>query len=566
MILGIDLGTTNSLVGIYDQDGPRLIRNALGDFLTPSVVSIGDDGEVIVGRAARDRLISHPRKSVAAFKRLMGTSREVALGDKSFRAEELSALVLRSLVADAREALDMEVAEAVISVPAYFGDAQRRATRTAGELAGLRIERLINEPTAAALAYGLDERLDGSTFIVLDLGGGTFDVSILEVFDGVMKVHASAGDNRLGGEDFVTLLVSECARELRLVEALFTPRDRSQIHTAMERLKIELSSKSEGTARFMIGDNTLDWRLDEERFARLCEPLLQRIRKPIERAMRDAQVGTADLAEIVLVGGASRMPVVARLVTRMFGRLPLRHVNPDEGIARGACVAAGMKDRHKALDEVVMTDVCPYTLGVAVAMSDAAGNLTAGHFSPIIERNLTVPVSRSNQYYPTQRGQRMVNLEVFQGESPFVANNVLLGNLQVPIPANATSPAEAAVDVRFTYDVNGVLQVEAEVKATRERFELILTGSESNLSEAEIRERLVRLQDLKAHPRDHQENIAAIARAERAYEEHLGEGRDYIQRWLAAFQAELERQDANAIANARAEFLRALDQLEGDSK
>jgi len=563
MILGIDLGTTNSLVGLYDHDGPRLLTNALGEFLTPSVVSLGEDGEVIVGRAARDRLISHPTVSVGAFKRLMGTGREVMLGTRGFRAEELSALVLRSLVADAQHALGEEVREAVISVPAYFGDAQRRATRTAGELAGLKIERLINEPTAAVLAYGLDERLDGSTFIVLDLGGGTFDVSILEVFDGVMKVHASAGDNRLGGEDFVQALVAECCRELRLVESTFSPRDRAQVYAAMERAKIELSSKSVAEARFAVGSGTLDWRIDEDRFAQLCEPLMQRIRKPVERAMRDARIGTGDLAEVVLVGGASRMPLVAKLVTRMFGRLPLRHVNPDEAIARGACVAAGMKGRHKALDEVVMTDVCPYSLGVAISMRDDAGNLSTGHFSPIIERNLTVPVSRSKQYYPMHPGQKLIKLEVYQGESPFVANNVLLGNLEVPIPAKAAHPGEAEVDVRFTYDVNGVLQVEATVEATKEAFELILTGSESALDEAEIRERLARLQNLKVHPRHQQENIATIARAERVYEESLGEAREYVQKWIAAFQAEIERQDPTAIANAREEFRRALDSLEG---
>lgn len=563
MILGIDLGTTNSLVGIYDNDGPRLIRNALGEILTPSAISLGEDGEVFVGRAARDRLISHPHRSVAVFKRLMGTNREVTVGEKHFRAEELSALVLRSLVSDAHAVLGERPTEAVISVPAYFGDAQRRATRIAGELAGIKIERLINEPTAAALAYGLDERLDGSTFIVLDLGGGTFDVSIVEVFDGVMKVHASAGDNRLGGEDFVSLMVSECARELRLLETLFTPRDRAQIHAAMERLKIELSSKQQGTARFMSGDAHYEWHLDEDRFAKMSESLLQRIRKPVERAMRDAQVSTNDLAEIILVGGASRMPLIARLVTRMFGRLPLRHVNPDEAIARGACVAAGMKNRHKTLDEVVMTDVCPYTLGVAVMMSDSAGNLSDGHFSPIIERNLTVPVSRARPYYPTHRGQRVLNLEVFQGESPFVVNNVRLGTLEVPIPPDAKTPDDAEVDVRFTYDVNGVLQVEAQVKATRERYELILTGSDSNLTEVDIRERLARLEDLKSHPRDEQENIALIARAERAYEECLGEQREHIQRWLAAFKGELDRQGPTAIARARAEFTHALNSLEG---
>jgi molecular chaperone HscC len=562
MILGIDLGTTNSLVGLYEDSGPRLIRNALGDLLTPSAVSIGEDGQIIVGKAARDRLISHPQHSVAAFKRLMGTPREVSLAGKTFRAEELSALVLRSLLADAREALGETITEAVISVPAYFGDAQRRATRTAGELAGIKVERLINEPTAAALAYGLDERLDGTTFIVLDLGGGTFDVSILEIFDGVMKVHASAGDNRLGGEDFVAAMVEACARELRLVEAMFTPRDRAQIHSAMERLKIELTSRPEGEARFVIGERTYEWRLTEDRFGQLCDGLMQRIRKPVERAMRDAQIGSADLAEVVLVGGASRMPMVARLVSRMFGRLPLRHVNPDEAIARGACVAAAMKHRHRALEEVVMTDVCPYTLGVAVAMQDEQGRVSSGHFSPIIDRNLTVPVSRSGEYFPTQNGQKQVNLHIYQGESPYVAHNVRLGSLEVPLPTNVPRE-QAMVDVRFTYDINGVLQVEATVQATQQTFELILTGSDSNLDEREIRERLARLESLKVHPRHHQENIAAIARAERVYEESLGAEREAIQSWLLRFQSELERQDARIIDKARAEFLRLLDQLEG---
>ena len=562
MILGIDLGTTNSLVGVFEDAGPRLLRNALGDLLTPSVVSVDEAGQVIVGRAARDRLITHPTQSVAAFKRLMGTGREIALGGKHFRPEELSALVLRSLLADAKDALGQDVREAVISVPAYFGDAQRRATRAAGELAGIKVERLINEPTAAALAYGLDERLDGSTFIVLDLGGGTFDVSILEIFDGVMKVHASAGDNRLGGEDFVAVMADACARDLRLHEPMFTPRDRSQILAAMERLKIELSARPSGEARFLIGDKTYEWQLTEERFSQLAEPLMQRLRKPVERAMRDAQIGSADLAEVVLVGGASRMPMVARLVARMFGRLPLRHVNPDEAIARGACVAGGMKSRHAALEEVVMTDVCPYTLGVMVAMQDERGNVSSGHFSPIIDRNLTVPVSRSGVYFPTREGQTKVDLEVYQGESPFVAHNVHLGTLRVPL-APGLPHDDSGVEVRFTYDVNGVLQVEATVLANKQKHELILVGGEADLDEKEIRERLARLEALKVHPRAQQENVAAMARAERVYEELLGDDRHALQQWLIRFQGALDRQDVVAIERIRSELIELLDQLEG---
>ncbi len=561
MIVGIDLGTTNSLIGIYDGQGPQLIPNALGDLLTPSAVSIDDDGKIIIGRAARDRLVSHPAQSVATFKRWMGTSREVSIGGRKFRPEELSALVLRSLVADVESATGQKVNEAVISVPAYFGDAQRKATKTAGEMAGIRVERLINEPTAAALAYGLDERLDGTTFVVLDLGGGTFDVSILEVFDGVMKVHASAGDNLLGGENFVDVLVEACCQDLGLKPSRLPARDISQIHLAMERLKRELSSSPESKAHFIVDSNPYQWTVTEERFSTLADPFLQRIRKPIERAMRDARLSPADLAEVVLVGGASRMPIIAKLASKMFGRLPLRHVNPDEAIARGACVAAAMKARHQSLEEVVMTDVCPYTLGVGVSIDNGAGGISSGHFSPVIERNQAVPISRSNLYSPIRDSQPQLNLEVFQGESPYVVNNVRLGTLEIPLPLQSRRD-ETAVEVRFTYDINGVLQVEATVLSTGNRVELILRGNESSLTDAQIRERFDRLAALKVHPRDDQENIATIARAERIYQHSLGADRDLIQTWLVRFQVEIDRQNQQAIAEFRGGFNNMLDQLD----
>jgi molecular chaperone HscC len=562
MIVGIDLGTTNSLIGIYGEDGVQLVPNVLGDLLTPSAVSLDEKGQILVGRAARDRAVSHAERTAVGFKRFMGTNRQVNLRDRTFRPEELSALVLRSLLADVEAATGTRPTEAVISVPAYFGDAQRKATRAAGELAGIRVERLINEPTAAALAYGLDARLDGTSFIVLDLGGGTFDVSILEVFDGVMKVHASAGDNRLGGDDFVEMLLERCTSQLGLPKDNVHAGELAQRVAAMERIKLQLSSGQTGQASFTVGGVSRDWSITEDEFARLVDPLLQRIRRPIERALRDAQIGAADLSEVVLVGGASRMPSVARLVARMFGRLPLRHVNPDEAIARGACVAAAMKARHQTLEEVVLTDVCPYTLGVDVAMEDGRGGHTQGHFSPIIERNQTVPISRSSSYSPIQAGQRKLQFQIYQGESPFVANNVRLGALEVSLPRGWKN-GEGEVEVRFTYDVNGVLQVEATVVKTGEKAELLLTGS-AELNPAEIRERLKALDALKIHPRDAQPNLATIARAERLYEERLVD-RPYLQAWLARFRSELERQDPDAVAAMRAEFEEIMSQLEAAS-
>ncbi|BFI96647.1 MAG: molecular chaperone HscC [Rhodanobacter sp.] len=561
MIVGIDLGTTHSLIGCFGDGGPRLFANPLGSLLTPSVVAIDDEGHVLVGQAARDRLVSHPTQAVANFKRWMGSARETRLGERLFRPEELSALVLRALLVDAETALGGPVHEAVISVPAYFSDAQRKATRAAGELAGIRVERLINEPTAAALAYGLQERPDGSRFVIFDLGGGTFDVSVLEMFEGVVEVHASAGDNFLGGEDFLDLLEAACLGDLDLSVDTLPGGQRGQLRRWLETAKRELSQQQEVRVTGQLGERSVDWRVDQDRFARLAEPLLQRMRMPLERAMRDARLQPEQIDEIVLVGGASRMPVVARMVSRMFGRLPLRHLHPDEAIALGACVAAGMKARDQRLDEVILTDVCPYTLGTAVVRRDDDGQLHSGFFHPIIQRNSVVPTSREESFWPAHPQQKALTLDIYQGENPMVANNIKLGELRVELDPRL-SVGENAVKLRFTYDINGVLQVEATVQATGKQHELLLQHAPGvALDSEQIRQRLAALAELKVHPRDKQENIALLARAERLYEEHL-QARAQLQAWIAQFRAIVETQDDHLIREHRRELGRALDALE----
>ncbi|WP_243039650.1 molecular chaperone HscC [Dyella sedimenti] len=563
MIVGIDLGTTHSLIGTFGDEGAVLFPNALGEYLTPSVVSVDDEGHVIVGQAARDRMVSHPEASVATFKRWMGTPRETRLGPHNFRPEELSALILRSLIADAEAVTGEKVAEAVISVPAYFSDAQRKATRAAGELAGIRVERLINEPTAAALAYGLQEQHDGARFLVFDLGGGTFDVSVLEMFEGVVEVHASAGDNFLGGEDFLDALETAFAADQQLSLDELTPQERGQLRRRLEQAKRELGANAVARMEWRRDERPFAWEIDEERFARLCEPLVQRMRTPLERAMRDARLQPAQLDEIVLVGGASRMPLVARMVSRMFGRLPLRHVNPDQAIALGACVAAGLKSRDQRLDEVILTDVCPYTLGTKVSRRDDKGNEQTGFFAPIIHRNSTVPVSREEVFQPMRDHQAKLTLEVYQGENPMVERNIKLGELEIPLPPKRTA-AENAVRLRFTYDINGVLQVEAELIATRQHYELVLEQNPGLLDPAEIRKRLAALQDIKIHPRHKQENIAILARAERLYEEYVA-ARAQLQQWIAYFRSILDSQDEQLIREHRRQFGEALDTLEANA-
>lgn len=564
MIVGIDLGTTNSLVAVWKDGAPRLIPNALGGVLTPSCVGIDNDGQVLVGEAARERLQTHPQLTTALFKRYMGSTRTTRLGTQDYRPEELSALVLRSLKADAEAFLGEPVSEAVITVPAYFSDAQRKATRVAGELAGLKVERLLNEPTAAALAYGLHEAQGESQFLVFDLGGGTFDVSILEMFEGVMEVRASAGDNMLGGEDFAALLA-----ERAFVAGI--PEDARADAVFMQRLaaRAELAKRelgATGKIRFDVSwkqhDATVE--MDGEAFEALCQPLLNRLWRPIERALRDARIRAADLDNVVLAGGATRMPMIRSLATRMFGRFPAVGLNPDEVVAMGAAVQAGLKMKDQALRETVMTDVCPYTLGTEVSRRLDNGSHAEGFYAPIIERNTVVPVSRVQRFTPVSAQAKELRIGVYQGESRMVRDNIPLGELVVPMqPGKGHADG---VDVRFTYDVNGLLEVEVTVVATGEARRLVIESGEAHMPADEIARRLATLSALKIHPRDTLENRTLLARAERLYEQLLGGARDQVGQFILHFEQVLASQDERLIARDAAQFRDALKRIEDDQR
>ena len=561
MIIGIDLGTTNSLVAVWRDGKAVLIPNAIGETLTPSCVSIDEDGRVLIGRAAQERLQTHPERTAANFKRFMGSDKSLTLGDRGFRPEELSSLVLRALKADAEAFLGQPVEEAVITVPAYFSDAQRKATRAAGRLAGLRVERLLNEPTAAALAYGLHQRDAETRFLVFDLGGGTFDVSILEMFEGVMEVRASAGDNFLGGEDFREALVDLFIEKKKFPASLRKDKRLMQrLVAAAEKSKRELSDQPRTTLNLEHDDQTISLPLDEAMLEDACAGLLKRLRIPVERALRDANLRSAMLDNIVLAGGATRMPAVRRLVTTMFGRFPAIDFNPDEVVALGAAVQAGLKAKDAALREVVMTDVSPYSLGVAVNKHMPDGSSAPGHFDPIIERNTTVPVSRVKNYIPVAANQTFIDLHIFQGESRMVRDNIHLGDLRVELPG--LSAEESGVDVRFTYDVNGLLHVEAKVLKTHKTFSVVIEGNPGLLTEEEIIERLAAMSELKIHPRDNLENRTTLARAERIYAQLRGNVREWLSQQILLFESSLATQDNRVVAKARARLDEQLCHLE----
>ena len=561
MIIGIDLGTTNSLVAIWKDGRSQLIKNTLGEVLTPSCVSLDADGSVLVGRAARERLQTHPERTAAVFKRYMGSDKAIRLGSREFRPEELSALILKSLKADAEAELGEPVTEAIITVPAYFSDAQRKATRAAGQMAGLRVERLLNEPTAAALAYGIHQRDAESKFLVFDLGGGTFDVSILQLYDGVMEVRSSAGDNFLGGEDFVDALVELFFRRVGLPDRLRQdPGFMQRLAAQGEAAKRALGSQPRATMR--VDDDGTEHRLeiDELTLEEACKPLLQRLRAPVERALRDANLRSSELDTVVLAGGATRMPVVRRLATTMFGRFPAIDLNPDEVVALGVAVQCGLKMRDAALSEVVMTDVAPYSLGVELSVRVDENAWSHGHFDPIIERNTVVPVSRMKTYFPAGAKADHVSLQVYQGEARMARDNIALGSLKVPLPQGAEQ--DRGIDVRFTYDVNGLLQVEAKVPKTGQVYGIVIEGNPGVLSEQEIQERLKSLAQLKIHPREQLENRTLLARAERCYEQLRGDERERLGRQILQFEQLLATQDSRRIAPGQKMLREILDQLD----
>lgn len=560
MIVGIDLGTTNSLVAVWRDGSSELVTNALGETLTPSVVGLDDDGQILVGKAARERLQTHPEKTTALFKRYMGSAQEIRLGSATYRPEELSSLVLKSLKADVERAFGEPVTEAVISVPAYFSDAQRKATRIAGELAGLKVEKLINEPTAAALAYGLHQKEGETSFLVFDLGGGTFDISILELFDGVMEVRASAGDNFLGGEDFDQVMVDHFVK-LHRDEPDFPSTELIAPALRREAERVRRALGQDGSADFVLRHAEREWRktITQEQMSVFYAPLLNRLRAPAERALRDARIRVADLDEILLVGGTTRMPLIRKLAASLFGRFPSIALNPDEIVAQGAAVQAALKQRDAALEEIVLTDVCPYTLGIET-IAQIANRYESGHYLPIIERNSVVPVSRVKTVQTVSDDQEHVMVRIFQGESRMVKDNIALGELIIPIPK--AKAGEVALDVRFTYDNNGLLEADVMTQLTGERHKLVIENNPGVMTPDEIQERLQVLEALKVHPREQQANTHLIARLERLYQECLGSDRELIDHWTSQFQHVLETQDERQISEIRKQLKQEVDTFE----
>jgi len=480
-VIGIDLGTTNSCVAVMEGGEPVVIANAEGSRTTPSVVSFQKDGSRVVGQAAKRQAVANPDKTIISIKRHMGSDYKVKVDDKEYSPQEISAMTLAKLKADAEAYLGQKVTEAVITCPAYFSDSQRQATKDAGKIAGLNVLRIINEPTAAALAYGLDKDKGGKVMIY-DLGGGTFDVSILEISDGVFEVLATNGDTKLGGDDWDNKIISYLVDEFKKANAVDLSKDKmamQRLKEAAEKAKIELSGMNSTNVNLPFismgneGPLHLDVTLTKQKFEAMTADLLDRTVSPMKAAMRDAGLSYSDIDKVILVGGSTRMPAVVAKVKEVTGKEPFKGINPDECVAIGAAVQGGVLTGE--VKDVLLLDVTPLSLGIETL---------GGVFTRIIDRNTTIPVKKSQVFSTAADNQTSVDIHVLQGEREFCKDNKTLGNFMLTgiAPAPRGIPQ---IEVTFDIDANGIVHVTAQDKGTGKSTDITITSS-TNLSEEEI--------------------------------------------------------------------------------
>ena len=538
-IIGIDLGTTNSCVAVLEGGEPVVIPNAEGARTTPSVVAFTKEGERLVGQIAKRQAVTNPDRTVLSIKREMGTAHKVKIDDKSYTPQEISAMILQKLKTDAEAYLGETVTQAVITVPAYFSDSQRQATKDAGRIAGLEVLRIINEPTAASLAYGLDKE-GTQKILVYDLGGGTFDVSLLEIGDGVFEVLATNGNNRLGGDDFDNRIIDWIADGFKKDNGIDLKKDRmayQRLKEAAEKAKIDLSGVMSASINlpFITSDQNgpkhLDMTLTRAKFDELTADLVDKTIDPMTKALKDASLTANDIDKVILVGGSTRIPAVQAAVKKITKKEPFKGINPDECVAVGAAIQAGVLGGE--VKDVLLLDVTPLSLGLE----------TEGHiFTRLIERNTTIPTTKSQVFSTAADGQTTVEIHVLQGERPMAYDNKTLGRFQLTgIPAAPRGVPQ--IEVTFSIDRNGIVNVHAKDKGTGNEQKITITAS-TNMSEEEIEARVKEAEQFAEEDKKHKEEVEVINQADSLIyemEKQLRENGDKLtEEDKATVQSELE--------------------------
>lgn len=552
-VIGIDLGTTNSLGAVCKDGNVELIPNRFGSFLTPSVVSVMEDGSIVTGEIAKERLVTHPENTAASFKKDMGTERKFRLGKQTFLPEELSSFIVRSIVDDARDYLKEEIEEVIISVPAYFHDKQRVATKRAGALAGVTVKRIINEPSAAAMASYFDTS-EEKLFLVFDFGGGTLDVSIVDCFDTIVEILSVAGDNRLGGDNFHEIMAENFLQEHELQKNGITAKEYAILLKQAERCKRKLSEEETAVMSLSVSGKVYQSQYTNQRLMEESGAILNRIKKVLSHALKDGNLSVQDIDAVILAGGSSKMPLIQSYIQHLFGRIPMAVGHCDELIARGLGIICAVKERREEVKDYVLTDICPFTLG-----TDTYNEADPDHsyMSPIIERNTVLPCSRMRRYYTAGNNQKKIDFRILQGEHTYADDNLQLGFMSIAVPKKKRG--EESVDVRFTYDINGILVVDATVVSTGQRVTKVVS---QNMDDAEIEGRMEQLEKLKVHPKDLSENKLVLERMEACYEEAAPDLREQLQSYIRYFEYLLSRQDPRPIARYRNYLEQILEQLE----
>lgn len=552
-IIGIDLGTTNSLGAVYRNHKVELIPNRFGSFLTPSVVSMTDDGTILVGEVAKERLVSHPEATAASFKKDMGTEQKYILGNKTFLPEELSSFIIRSIVEDAKIYLQEEIEEVIVSVPAYFHDRQRVATKRAGALAGVTVNRIINEPSAAAMASYIDTSKE-ELFLIFDFGGGTLDVSLVECFDTMVEIISVAGDNRLGGDDFHQIMADSFLKEHGLIKNKVSSKTYAILLRQAEICKRKLTEEESAKMTLNLDGKTYQSEYTNQRLLDESAGLLSKIKGVLSRAMRDGEVSLSDLNAVVMVGGSSKMPLIQSYMQHVFKNIPVVVSNSDLMIAQGLGLICAVKERNEEIKDYVLTDICPFTLGTNIVNhADPAHP----YMSPIIERNTVLPCSRMKRFYTASDNQTMLRFEILQGEHTYAEDNLKLSELSVTVPKKKRG--EECADVRFTYDINGILIVDIKVLSTGQSVSKVLS---QNMSEKEIVCKVEELQKLKVHPKEVSENTLILEKLKALFEEVPPYMREHVQNYISSFEVVLERQDLRRISKYRRFLEQMITQME----
>ncbi len=556
-IIGIDLGTTNSLAAVWEDGHAQLIPNSFGEYLTPSIVSMEADGTFYVGKVAKERMVTHPKDTASVFKRFMGTSKRYKLAGKEYRPEELSALVLRKLKEDAEAYLGEPVEEAVISVPAYFNDMARSATKNAGELAGFKVERIINEPSAAALACQKQNQEEDALMLVFDLGGGTLDVSLVDCFDNIIEILAVSGDNHLGGGDFDLVIAKEYCKENQLNWENLDGEKKAVILESAINAKIALTGQENCHMIVNMENISGSMELSRKKLIQISQELFYRMSEPVQHVLMDGKTSIDEIQKVVLVGGSCKMPIVQKYMEHLMEDRQIYTINPDYMIALGVGTYAGIKERNEDVRDMLLTDICPFSLGTGVHnVGDEENPLN----KIIIERNTALPASREAILYTVYDNQERVEVEVYQGEEMYAKNNILLGKLKVNVPK--APKGEESITVRYTYDINGILIVDVKVNSTKEKKQLVILNKENNMSEGELQKRMKALEKLKIHPRDKEENQLLLARGAKLYTETVGYMREDIEGKMKYFTFLLGKQDEIQIQRWAKQLTTYLDSIE----